>query len=103
MGVVHRQPVGRNVQLAGGQGRENHQAAPEHRLAELAQGNHLVDQVFQDIGDHQLGHCTQELDPHGLCNAGRILFHIPQYQFHAFSSVLPWRANNPLFCFFLTK
>lgn len=82
VGVVHRDPVGRNVQLAGGQGGEDHQPAPEHRLAQLAQGHHLVDQMLQDIGDHQLGHRPQQLDPHGLGNPGRILFHIPQNQFH---------------------
>ena len=82
MRVVNRHAVGPDIELAGDQCGGDHQKAPENHLPHLPQRHHLVDQVFQNIGNQQLRHRAQQLDRHGRGNSARISLHVAENHPH---------------------
>ena len=82
VGVVHGFPVRRDVQLAADDGRGKHGESPQDDRRERSGRDDIVHDVFENIGDRQLGKRTQQLDEN--CEGGSfpITAQITEDQFH---------------------
>src|SRR5699024_4980191 len=78
----HRRAVGEHVPLAHRQGGSHHQQTPQHHQACLPQGNHLVDHVLKDVGDHQLPQRGHSLHRHAHTDPPQPLPHVAENHSH---------------------
>ena len=59
--VVNSTAVGRDVQLTRGEGRGDHQAAPEKNEPDALKRNNVIDEMGEDVRNGQLSDRSEEL------------------------------------------
>ena len=80
--VADGHPVGGDVELPAEDGCGEHAEAPEDHAAHLPQGDDIVDDVLQYVGERQLRHGAEELDQDGQGDPAPIPAKLAKDQFH---------------------